>query len=385
MSRIIKATLLSLLLSGAVLLMGHPAISHALAKPRPAATVVYLPLVTGGQPAATPTPTSSATPVPTATDASPTPSPTATIIAQPTDVGIAATMGVTVSQRLQSDAGTLRYGAVSAVFYASQTANTGGTVTTGTLTVVGPNQFTYAATPTDRLHLILADGRTMDLYVTTLTGTNGSSPDAYLNNTHHFAARIVTGAPGDAPDPNVTLPPNADIDLVSTLANGITGLTVNGTLDFAGTPHTANLTADGSVFFDSSGGSIHTISTYTVTGTIDGDALGLTVAERYRNERIADSRVSVSTADTRINNTWSYAGQRYALQNGLIRRSFQDGYVNESEIDSYWHASGTLLQNNQAIGGLGLSLNALYMEVVLTANGETLLLQRFRRPTTIEP
>ena len=344
---------------------------------------LYLPLVSGG-PAQMPT----AEPTPT-----PTPDPTAT--AEPANASIAASIGITATQLFQEngtisggpqvDTVRLRLFAVQAIFVASRLVNSGQTVTTGTLTIVNANEATYDPTPNDRLHVKLPDGRTVDVTVTTVTGTNGSSPEGYLGNAHQFDARIVTGPPVAAPDPAAPLPTNTDVQLTSSLANGPYTITVNGQMDIDGQSNTVNLTAQGTEFFDSSSGSFHRISDYTVVGTVNNATLALTVDERYRAEIIGDSRVTVSTADTEVRNQWTYDGVTYQVQNGLIRRSFQNGYVNESEIDSYWQASGQLLRDGQVVGALGLNLNALYMEVFVTADGEARLLQRFRRETTIKP
>jgi hypothetical protein len=93
--------------------------------------------------------------VPTST---PTPSPTVTPVVN-ADLG--ATLGSTLSQALQTDSLALRQLTAEAVYLASITANTGAVITTGTLIIVSDTQATYDPNPTDRLHVNLANGRTL--------------------------------------------------------------------------------------------------------------------------------------------------------------------------------------------------------------------------------
>lgn len=116
-------------------------------------------------------------------------------------------------------------------------------------------------------------------------------------------------------------------------ANGASRITTAGTMTVDDQSYTVDVTAEGTAFFDSSGGSVHRGNDYSFTGTINatinGSPLAIVLDERYKNELISDSRVSASTADTTVKNSWSYQGQQYQLANGLIRRSFENGYVNE--------------------------------------------------------
>lgn len=310
-----------------------------------------------------------------------TPATTATDQPEPTPDGtINFTIGMTATQGIQADGLTLRSLAVNAVFLASQTANTGQPITTGTLDIIDPSTVTYNAEPLDRLVVNLADGRTFTEYVTTMTGSNTSTLDSFLSNAHQLDVRIVTSPLGAAPDPNVDVPPNADIQLTSNLENGETTIVLNGQMESAGGPVTVNLTSVGTRYFESSFGGTEDRSNSTLVGTVVGANFDITVDEAYANTRVVFEGESASTADADIRNAWTVQDISYAIQNGVIRRSFRDGFVNENELSTRWQATGDLLRNGQAVGALQMNIGSEFVDVVVTEDGDIHRLQRFMRP-----
>lgn len=360
--------------------------------PTSTATVTTVP---GGAPTATPIPNGTTTPTATSTSTATTISTattTSTATVQPTAEppnAIAVSLGYTLSQSIQADAVELRQLGVEAVFAASQLANTGQVVTTGTLIVNSSGTTTYNPQPTDRLHAQLADGQQLDFYTTTMQGDFTSTATNFLDNAHSYTARIVTD-PAAAfvhSATRVNAPPNADVQIVSTRTgaganSGDMSLSVVGRMSHAGNSYDVNLIAQGTWFFESSFGGLEQRQNYSVSGAINSAAgapntVTLTVNEQYANERIVSSGVSVSTADTAINNGWTFNGLSYSASNWLIRRSFRDGVP--SQLDTYWQATGQLLENGQVIGQIGLDLSdGVYVKVVLQLADRTIVLQRFQ-------
>ncbi|MEZ4639946.1 MAG: hypothetical protein R2873_22610 [Caldilineaceae bacterium] len=323
------------------------------------------------------------TPIPTSTPttAPPTPTPTATV---PVSEERQITSGMVTSQNAVSTTLQLRQYAVDAVYLASQVAGTGNAVTTGTVTIVDANNATYDPTPTDRLRINFPDGRFLEEVVTEIAG-GGSSAGSFFNNNHRLNVRVITGPAVQAPDPSLPLPLNTDVQIFSAMGNGQTQLTVAGVTEQDGVAYTLDLTSAGTFYFDSSFGGLETRSNFTVAGTVTGGALALTVDERYINQRVVVDGDSASLADTEIRNQWTYNGANFQVVDGLIRRSFRNGYVNENELDSRWTAQGAILRNGAAIGGLNLLIGPLYVDVIVTADGQSHTFQSFRRYTNIVP
>lgn len=340
--------------------------------------VVFLPLVAGGASATTTaTPMSTSTVEPTPTPMS-TATPTATTVV-PGDSNDAA-LGLTTSLTFQNDIQELRTFGAQAIFAASIAANTGSLVTTGSITVNSDGTTRYSDTPADRLRVILADGRAIDLYTTTFTGNFNGDYVNYLRSNHNFAMRIVTDPTlagyvhyrDSRQEPLL----NVDVQLMSRLNSGTIFIHVTGEMEHGGPRYTVDLTAEGSYYFESSSGGAEEQVAFTLTGTINGDGLVLQVNEGYANELIVASGQSASTANTTVSNIWSYNDVNYAVQNGLIQRSFRDG--KPSQLDNYWKAEGQLMQNGQTVGNLTLENGSIYVKVLLQLGAEQVELQRFQ-------
>jgi hypothetical protein len=151
--------------------------------------------------------------------------------------------------------------------------------------------------------------------------------------------------------------PRADVKINSQATptgpnRGEMTIRVTGRMHQGADPYDVELTAQGSYYFESSFGGLEQRQLYTVSGVVSSvpgavNAVELTVQEEYTNERVVSEGVSVSTADTSIHNQWRQNEVAYAADNWRIRRSFRDGAP--SQLDSYWHASGALLQNRLPI------------------------------------
>ena len=326
-------------------------------------------------PSATPsaTGTQTATSTTTATPERPEPNMTDEPVSE-----IAASIGLTITNALQTDALAGRLLAAEAVFAASQLANTGQVVTNGTLTVDSNNGVTYDPNPADRLHAILADGRTFDFYISQMAGDFSSNATNYLDNAHQFSVRTVAGPDAGSAFIKAAAVDMADVQIISNQGNGQLSIRVTGEMENGGQAYTVDLTALGTYFFESSLGGLEQRQDYTLTGTVTGAQLALTANEGYRNERVVADGTSVSTADTENNSSWSSGGATFASDGGLIRRSFRDGVP--SQLDSYWQATGNLLQNGQVVGTFGLDTgNAMYVRVLLRLDNREIELQRFQR------
>lgn len=223
----------------------------------------------------------------------------------------------------------------------------------------------------------MADGRTLELIVAALEGTVSGDANTFLRNDHHFSATIQTGAALVATTSAISIPPHADVQLVSTLHGGQIAIRVNGALQQASLTYAVDLQAHGTYYFESSGGGLEERLNFSLTGSVTSGALALTIHEQYGNELVVANGNAASTADTTFNNTWTWHRATYHLRNGLIRRNFYNGRA--SELDTDWRASGQLLRNGQALGALALEQNeANFVKVILRLADQTRVLHRYQ-------
>ncbi|MBL9126643.1 MAG: hypothetical protein JNL97_03295 [Verrucomicrobiales bacterium] len=208
-------------------------------------------------------------------------------------------------------------------------------VTTGTLTLTGDaaNPVRYAPTPQDRLVLVPTTGPSTEVWVTTLDLVRGI-----------YEWRQVSGGA----DLTFRSEPGVQASIVT--ARGTYRSETYGASAFA-----VDLRAAISGFDEVDSSGSHTLSDVTVTGTIDVTGYSQQVNARNRFEFVS-SRNSVgrlqsaSTGEVWSRHRLVFAGATYEWIDVKRQRSFRDG--KESEVDTYWNATGTITRNGAPYGTL---------------------------------
>ena len=224
-------------------------------------------------------------------------------------------------------------GAATALSGASQA------VTTGTLTLTGDpaNPVRYAPTPRDRLVLVPVTGPTTEVWVTTLDLVRGI-----------YEWRQVSGGT----DLTFRTEPGVQANLVT--ARGTYRSQAYGENGFV-----VDLRAATSGFDEVDSSGSHSLSDVTVTGTIDTTGYSQQVNARNRFEFVS-ARNSVGRLESAsTGEVWSrhrlvFDGATYAWVDVKRQRSFRDG--KESDIDTYWNATGTITRNGTPYGTLRKTL-----------------------------
>lgn len=289
------------------------------------------------------------------------PDPTTPNPTTPSD--IPASAGVVVPlRRAQIEQSFSSFG-VDAVYAASQLQASTTPVLTGTLTQGSNSQFTYAASPSDRLRIVFSNGSILEYTFTALQGDfSQSNGTRFLRKDHLVVYQLITS--GTAPSAGT----NLEVSLERT--NGIYQNSVKGTLVDAGVSYQVDTQTQGQVLSDFGSGSVRFESEEQTTGSIISTGFSATIDETFTYKLVLVSRAAEDVRHT-INNTWSIGNDSFALANATIFRTFSDG--RPVEFDS-WRATGTLTQNGQAIGGLSQEQATGSVDTVLTVDGEKTIL-----------
>jgi hypothetical protein len=224
--------------------------------------------------------------------------------------------------------------------------------TTGTLTQssTNANDWSYSASPADKLVLKFALGATMNFQFTTISGyTDGTVDDFLDSHQMDFASEI----PG-----KLNLHIVSNIGYNSETGNTEWNRTINGNIILESISYTANLTYTGWKKGDvGSSISIYDYSDKT-TGTVSSAHVNYTIDEAYRSHSAANSGKA------------TYAQDRFSLNNNSAQTTtanykFSDAYCKwlswTSQYDSAfnvvnepynWEASGQLLKNNATYGAI---------------------------------
>ncbi len=280
------------------------------------------------------------------------PSRSASITFALTDPGAGATLGAAVAEAYSGTRAGAALGAdgvettARAVFEAS--IQNGGTLTvTGTLTQAGPDSddFTWSATPQDRLVVLFHDGSRLELAVNAF---EGDFTDWESFRDFHSNLDVTATSPG-AFDLRIQSRSGAPA-LVSGLtgAAGVTEFhrTITGTLTFNGVVATLNLVNAGQVSADFSGGNVDYTSLETVQGTLSSANASSTVNEEYEYRFLSVSN-AVEQWKQSNTSTLMIGGDTYTLQNLFVRGTCSNNQVAEPE---FWQAQGSLLRNGETIG-----------------------------------
>jgi len=229
--------------------------------------------------------------------------------------------------------------------------------THGTVRLTGnaANPVQYDALPADHLVLVPLQGASVEVYVQQLDLTHNIYQWRYVSGGRDLVFRSEPAASGT----RITVKGR-----YVALATGFDGVVFD--VDLAGV-------VTGFNEVDTSGA--HNLSDMTVTGTVAARDYLQTVQVRNRFELVSARNAAgrleaASTSEQWNNNTVVFAGDTYRWNNVKRQRSFRDG--KESDLDTYWNATGTLTRNGQPYGqyrkimtAVGTSAIDLRFQVVL--------------------
>ena len=224
-----------------------------------------------------------------------------------------------------------------AVELASVLAGTGQLMTSGTLTQVGAS-YTYAPEPTDRLVVVLLDGRRFELTVSQAQGDFSQGSSGFFAADHQYAVRVVLGD-------------ELDINLSSSQSAGTRQIGVQGAWATGGVVYTVNGSISGTTYFqnDSAGSQFNT-QTQT-TGSITTPGFSTQLNESWTYEMVTSTGSgggSASAATRSLANVVELAGHTYTWDNVSVQFSYKNG--KPSQLVDYWQASGQVLKDGQAFG-----------------------------------
>lgn len=220
-------------------------------------------------------------------------------------------------------------------------------VTNGTLRLTGlaANPVQYEALPRDRFVLVPLEGPTVEIYVLFVDFTRGISEWRHVSEGSDLVFRNEPGAQANR-------------------------ATVRGQYHSSTLPGVAfevDLAASTSGFSEVDSSGNHTLTDTTMTGRVSTAGFAQTVQTRDRFEFVSVRGLSgrlesSSTSESWNNNTLVFGGDTFVWNNVKKQRSFRDG--KESQLDTYWNASGTISRNGQPFGQYRKSLTAVGVSVI---------------------
>jgi len=221
----------------------------------------------------------------------------------------------------------------------------------GTLTWSSAGTVSYLPTPTNRLRVNYANGRTIDFEITTLQGYFNEGPDEFLKNNYQLSCR---GIEKD----------QTDLTMNVTRTNRTTASTATGTIVYAGSTYQVNVQEESNTFFDSDSGGAEYRTNTIQQGTVIGSDFELTINENLSFQLMSYQGESASHSYRSTNNQWRVAGQRYAFENGVFARSYTNG--RPAHLDTEWQATGVIRRNNQRWSVLSSRESNSFFEVWAT-------------------
>jgi PKD repeat protein len=252
---------------------------------------------------------------------------------------------------------------IDAVYFATQQTGNTALKFAGTITQSANGNFSYSATPTDRLQILFNDGLRLEYFISNLQG-DFSQPDGerFIRKAHTFSYRLVTSE-------------GTDVTVSLNRANGIFSNTVTGQLVDADITYEVNTTTAGQVISDINPPGVNFESSERVTGTISSQGFSVTLDETFRYHLVIFDD-AIEDIEKTINNRWTIGSEQFALADARIFRTFKNGLP--AELDS-WNLAGQLTRNGQVIGGLEFKQTATSIDTVLNVEGESTVLFSDRR------
>lgn len=225
-----------------------------------------------------------------------------------------------------------------AVFLASEI--NGGTqlITTGTLTqsTSNPNQFTYSATPNDKLRLSFTNGSTIYYTVTAFNGDFTSDAANFLRSSHSLSFRmVITGT--------------ADFTVSSQQTSTSRQASIRGSMTYENTPLTVDMTMQGSVYYEAGTSPVYDVDE-VLQGSITASNLSISIDERRVYKSLYVTKFVQQTTRT-INNIWTVDGVEFTMLNAVMKWVLAD--FKAVDLDTFWsQTSGVLTRSGASYGQL---------------------------------
>ena len=236
--------------------------------------------------------------------------------------------------------------AVDGVIGATVLSGGSTVITTGTLRQSG-QRFTYERAPTDRLVIVLADGRRFELFVDDLRGNLQAGAEGFFGGDHAITFRITEGDRADLRVTSTKLGQNQEASAQGRIQIGEIGATVD--LRYAGRTYFEN---------DSTGAEYD--DQYRVTGTVVTDTYSLNVDESWHFVLVSSTGARGATASSATRTIASRAtigGAEYVWQNVVMKKAFRNGTPNE--IDTFWAAEGEIFENGRPYGRYRMDIESV--------------------------
>ncbi len=238
--------------------------------------------------------------------------------------------------------------ALEAIQVASALAPAGGlAVTNGTLRLTGvpASPVQYEPLPRDRFVLVPLQGPVVEIHVLYVDFTRGISEWRHVSEGTDVIFRSEPGAQADRATVRGQYRPST----------------------FPGVVFEVDLAASTSGFSEVDSSGTHTLTDSTLTGLVSAAGFRQTVQTRSRFEFVSVRGISgrlesSSTSENWNNNTLVLGGDTFAWNNVKKQRSFRDG--KESQLDTYWNASGTITRNGQPFGQYRKTLTPVGVSVI---------------------
>lgn len=314
--------------------------------------------------ATTPPDTNEGTPTPGETSQNPDGAPATVTIAANKPLFNAAVFGAANADLIGLD---LAETCVAGVHPASILGGNGAVTLTGTLTqtTAGQFNFSYSATPADRLEFVFTNATTMTCKFAEFAGDDlsGTTPlkfaDTFFGANHRLNV-------------HVSVPGKHNFDIVNETTGRNTSARMAGSYLSNGVTFTADLSKQKEKTFDPDAANLKINTIFT--GRITAPGFELIVDESYAFQSIHVDHLVVSM-DHQFNSSLSVGGVSIAIKDGRIRTVEKDG--NPVEVPDFWIGAGQVLRNGTEVGAITLKPIGPRLVFMLTMGSEELELQNF--------
>lgn len=251
-----------------------------------------------------------------------------------------------------------------AVFAASIISTQGQQiVATGTLTQGTNGNFTYVASPSDRLRISWSNGASTDFFITQLQGDFSRDATHYVNSDHALSIRMTEGD-------------SVDVTVQSSRLNGQWSASLEGFITLNDVKYTADLSQSGTYSSSVDSSYIEYVSSDAMRGTISSTEGFSADVDESNQFKFAMFDNGVTNETRTVNNRWTADGHDYAISNAMVRFETLNGWANPSD---YWVVQGTVLRDGEAYGQLELEVTEAWIAIFLVVGSERLEVERFLR------
>ncbi len=287
---------------------------------------------------------------------------TVTIAKPPVELSTIAQDGYNAPQYMKSTGEEALALGAEAVWQASLINGGQTLITTGTLTqtAVNSDNFTYSASPNDKLVVKFANGTTVSFLVTKMDGDFSSNSENFIQQPHEFQITMQ-------------ISDGTDIEIYSYQNNGQKLGSLKGAVVYENKTWQVDIDLQGSYSFDVGSGSSYE-NEEQISGTLSSTDFSMTMNEYYHYQSIYVDNF-VENVERRSNSTWVQNNTTYALKDVVIRKAFFNS--KPSELDSYWIVQGSLLENNVQIGQIIAGTETGYLKIWMQLADENVLLEQY--------